>query len=328
MRGSPQPYDTHNVRSDDRAPTGSAPVPSATRPTENAMTDAETAPLAVKQVARGRRAHADLRPGATTEVHTSNTVVFGRLVLLASESGSYFDALGVVIGQPGHLKVRQHRREVLVTDRLPQSSVRLRRACPTTERVCTTAEYREAIDRAARSTYAFVREASEVVSDDLGGAKQTEEGRCARFLVECANRLRGFAGDTEVPVAATKGSTRTYVRHARADALIRVPDRAGRKAVLVVETEWSAPGGAELAAQAWEYAARLKRMGGFADGVSRLRFTTTDLERATLWPVVVADNLPEVSLAAEHLGVTRMRYPDFLAMLRSGSFHRLTPLGD
>jgi hypothetical protein len=96
----------------------------------------------------------------------------------------------------------------------------------------------------------------------------------------------------------------------------------------VVETEWSAPGGAESAAQAWEYAARLKHMGGFADGLSRLRLTTTDLQRATLWPVVVADNLSEVSLAAEHLGVARMRYADFLALLRSGSFHRLTPLAD
>lgn len=290
------------------------------------MSDIVHLPMVVKQVASERLPRSSLRAGTVVLVRSTEHLVFGRVVLIASSAGRSFDAVGVVIGEPVHWKRKQHRRQVFITNLLPTSTVKLRRPAPSTERLATQAEYRDVREHARKSVYDFVSKAATLVMADLGPATQTTERRCARFIVECANQLKGFEGATEVPVAGAKGSATKNIRNSRADALIRVPERIGRKRVLVVETEWKAIGGAESAAQAWEYAARLKHRGGFADGKRRIGLSSNEVQRATLWPVVVANNVPDLSLAAEELGVPLMSYPEFLALLRSQAFQRLQPL--
>lgn len=293
------------------------------------MSEPSTEPLIARQVAEGRMAYDELAPGEVAEIHTPSSVVFGRTILLASAPGSSIDAVGVVIGQRVRRKFKQHTREVFITDQLPQSQVKLRKPMSNSARACTKQErldYTDALERAGRSRYSFVREAAEIVAEDLGPAEQTKESRCARILVECAAR-RGYDGETEVPVAGSQGSSRQSSRSARADAVIRLTAKDGGHRVLVVETEWAKPGGSESAAQVWEYAARLKYKGGFAEDRVDIGVESTELADALILPCVVANDIPDVSLAGDRLGVARMHYAEFLRMLRQGSFTRLTPLG-
>lgn len=292
------------------------------------MGRASIAPLVGKQVAEERVQHEELRPGTVALVHTTSDVVFGRTVLLASESGRYIDAAGVVIGQTVRKKHAKNTREVFVTDRFPQQTVPNRERLTLAARVATARElsdYQEALLANRKSLYAFVRIGAERAAEDLGPAQQTKETRCARILVECA-KARGLAGKTEVQVKASPSSAKTGSRPARADAVIRLRPRGRRERIMVIETEWSKPGGAESAAQAWEYAARMKYEGGVVGDRHEPEIALNDFATAEILPCVVANDVPDISIVGDELGIPRMHYVEFLRMLQRGSFNTLTPL--
>lgn len=286
-------------------------------------TTADAQPLLVKQIAPRRVPYGDIRPGVVLKIHAPDSVVFGRTVLILSETGRHVDAIGVVLGQPNHYKGKMFVREVFVTHVLRQSEVAIGKPVAGSHRIATGREAITARANAKRSNYAFVDRAANLVGSEMGPARQTREQRCARFIAECARELR-FEAETEVPVTSSNDSgRRTY---SRADVMICLPVATRGHRIIVVETEWSTPGGAESAAQAWEYAARLRKAKKFADGKKRFGLSARDIDRATLWPVVVANQVPTRSLAADYLRVERMDYGEFLQMLRGNRFTRLKAL--
>lgn len=285
-------------------------------------------PLVAKQAAYDRVPYEKLAPGQVALVHAPSDVVFGRAILLASESGRYVDAAGIVIGQTVRKKHEKNTREIFVTNRFPQQSLDTDKPLKLTARSATAREltaYRDVLAASAKSSYEYVRLAAEVVAEDLGPARQTKETRCARVLVECA-KARGFTGDTEVQLQASLGSSKTGSRPARADAVIRLKPKGSRERILVIETEWSKPGGAESAAQAWEYAARMKFKGGIVGDLNEIGVASGDFASAEILTCVVANDVPDLNLVGDQLGVQRMHYFEFLKELRTGSFEKLTPI--
>jgi hypothetical protein len=247
-------------------------------------------------------------PGTPLQITARSDVRVGHRCLVVT--GSKVVAVGVVLGENVAKRRAQAVRTLLVTHRLPQPFEMTRslggaRAAPTTR------EEWEAVRTPDLDGWDFVLEASEGLdSSSRRVSPKTLEKHAEEFLLKVLGgadlQARG-----QVLLPNTEDPDALRPRPLRADVVVTWSDDSGPHA-LVVEGEWTQPGGAQSAAQAYEYARHLKTP---MDGEAPDGFGAFPFREASIHAVVVANRRPKTCMTADALGVRRFDYADFIALV-------------
>ena len=112
----------------------------------------------------------------------------------------------------------------------------------------------------------------------------------------------------------------------KADVIASVGDSPTKPVLVVIEGEWTHVGGAESAAQAYEYARRIKERGTLAKGAKLFDLDRAAVKRAPIHAIVVANRLLHDCMTAEQLNVELMDYFEFARHLRDRDFAELRTL--
>ena len=285
----------------------------------------------------GRRSHP--RAGSVVTVFADRGVRICDPVLLASGGGSKWAeaiALGVVIGEPGVYKNRNARRDVLILKGFNKLRIPLTKPIASGSLGRSADEAEMALVRkqlADLGDYQFVLEASHKARGSFKSAKTSEEN-FERFVAElmeaCSNHLESASaftvgrqlrmpGDWKRPsgwrpvAEAEAGATKSYPR---ADLVAHTLVK-GKDHVLVIEVEWSKVAAFESAAQAYEYASRLKDKGHLAEGKDLFDLAPSVVRKAKFHPLVVANDA-RVNNVQKALKVEAMDLAGLVKRLRKG----------
>ncbi len=160
----------------------------------------------------------------------------------------------------------------------------------------------------------FVARASRELEATQYSGDKTLEKDAELFVLELL-RERGFSRcEQQVKLEGSSDPDNLKVKELRAD-VVGCSEDDGRRHFLVIEGEWTGPGGSQAAAQAYEYARRIKDPGPEAQGTTVFGHRVEDVQDDAVHAVVVANVVPARSLTADHLGVPRMTYLDFAKLI-------------
>lgn len=256
-------------------------------------------------------------PGTQFAVSARADVRVGHRCLVLT--GSKVVAIGVVLGETAGARGTQAVRTLLVTHRLRQPfeitrSLGRARAAP------TTSDEWEAVRDAGVHGWDFVTSASEALDS---GSRQlspkTLERHAEEFLIKVLNGVECLYAERQVALPGTEDPDVMRPRPLRADIVVTWSDN-GEAHVLVIEGEWTQPGGAQSAAQAYEYAHHIQNVD---DGEAPVGFGAFPFHEAAVHAVVVANRCPGKCLTAETLGVRRFTYAQFVTFIARKEFVRL-----
>ncbi len=246
-------------------------------------------------------------PGTPLPITARADVRVGHRCLVVT--GSEVVAVGVVLGESAVKRGSRAVRTLLVTHRLPQP-LDITRSLGAAGAAPTTRHEWEAVRDAGLQGWDFVLDASEGLdSSNRQLSPKTLEKHAEEFLVKVLDGA-GMQVRGQVPLPNTEDPDVLRPRPLRADVVVTWSDDTGPHA-LVVEGEWTQPGGAQSAAQAYEYARHLRTPGGEApDGFGAFPF-----HEASVHAVVVANRCPQRCMTADALGVRRFDYAAFVAIV-------------
>lgn len=259
------------------------------------------------------------QPGMELSIAARAEVRVGHSCLVVA--GSNVVAAGVVLGERAGKKGTQAVRTLLVTHGFNEPfkidrSLGNARAVP-----ATLAELRASRDASADG-WDFVQDASETL--DTGNRKlssKTLEKHAEEFLVEVL-KANGLRVERQVRLPGTQDPDVLRPQPLRADVVVTWP-HGDEEHALVIEGEWTQPGGTQSAAQAYEYARRLQDPGTPAPvGFEDFRF-----DNAVIHAIVVANRCPSTCRTAERLRVPRLTYAQFVARVGHDKLGELMPLG-
>ncbi|HTN25742.1 MAG TPA: hypothetical protein VL120_17275 [Solirubrobacteraceae bacterium] len=258
-------------------------------------------------------------PGTELTIAARADVRMGHSCLVVA--GTNAIAAGVVLGESAGKKGTRAVRTVLVTHGF-EAPFQIDRSLGNARAVpATLAELRASRDTAGDG-WDFVQEASEAL--DIEGrtlSPKTLEEHAEEFLVEVL-KAKGLRVGRQVRLPGTEDPDVLRLRPLRADVVVTWSERAKQHA-LIIEGEWTQPGGAQSAAQAYEYARRLQDPEASAPaGFEDFRFRD-----AVVHAVVVANRCPPTCLTAETLRVPRLTYAQFVARVGHDQLGELTPVG-
>jgi hypothetical protein len=240
-------------------------------------------------------ARADVRVGHRCLVVTGTTVV----------------AVGVVLGETVAERRTQAVRTMLVTHRLKQP-FGLTRSLGGARAVASTDEEWQAVDYADPDGWDFVLSASQALdSSSRQLSAKTLEKHAEEFLVNVLNGVDDLHAERQVALPGTEDPDVLRPRPLRADVVVTWSNKSGAH-VLVIEGEWTQPGGAQSTAQVYEYARHLQKP---AESEAPAGFGSFPFHDATVRAVVVANRCPGKCLTAETLGVQRFTYAKFVALV-------------
>lgn len=256
-----------------------------------------------------------LEPGIPVTLKTTETVRFGHLCLVADRDGTQALALAVVLGEPDHhVKGTAYKRDALITN-LFSPPLPLREPLGQRTAVSAVDEDWQAIgSQVEPCEWDFVVSASRALKPDEFKGKKTLEEPAERLVVELLKE-RGFDQvGRQVPLPGSSDPKNRRLANLKAD-VIGCSSADGKRHFLVVEGKWRAVGGSQAAAQAHEYARRIKKSGPRANGKSVFDYRVEEVQADLVHALVVANVVPERSDTADLLKIRRMTYLEFAVFL-------------
>lgn len=248
-------------------------------------------------------------PGTSLDITARADVRVGHRCLVVT--GTKVVAVGVVLGEAVVERRTQAVRTLLVTHRLNQP-FGLTRSLGGARAVPSTDEEWQAVDHADPDGWDFVLSASQALdSSSRQLSAKTLEKHAEEFLVNVLNGVDDLHAEKQVALPGTKDPDVLRPRPLRADVVVTWSDDSGPH-VLVIEGEWTQPGGPQSAAQAYEYGRHLQMCG---DSEAPRAFEAFPFHEAAIHAVVVANRCPKKCLTAETLGARRFDYAAFVALV-------------
>ena len=261
------------------------------------------------------------QPGSPVSVRATGDVRFGHLCLLVARGGQRATAIGIVLGEPpGNSRKPSGTSDALIANvfdepvGLPAPLINQTRAAPVDDVFWSNVE---ACVR--RSDWEFLITASRALQPDEFRGKKTNEEAAERLLVELLRNVRGVGRvERQVPLPGSFDPSNRRRDVLKIDVLgyWKVD---GQRHFLVVEGKWRAIGGSQAAAQAYEYARRIKSPGDLAGGRTVFDLDVAEVQDDVVHAVVVANVVPERSDAADKLGISRLTYVTFAQLLGRGA---------
>lgn len=266
--------------------------------------------------------------GADVRVGTTEGVRFGHLCLLVERGGLRVDALAVVLGEPGRSKGQAYTRDAVVTKvfaepiALPAPLGRSTRAAPVDPQFLS-----EVDTLVPPSEWTFLERASRNLKPDEYAGHDTLEKASERLVVELL-RESGFERvETQVPIPGSSDTSNRRLAELTIDVL-GCWLANGKRHFLVVEGKWRNVGGSQAAAQAYEYARRIKSPDARAAGRTVFNLDVHDVKDDVVHALVVANRVTKRSDAAKKLGVPRMTYVRFAQLLGRREHEQLPIIDD
>ena len=249
------------------------------------------------------------QPGTELDISARADVRVGHRCLVLD--GTSVVAAGVVLGETAGGQRTQAVRRLLVTHRLDRPFQVTRALGRVRAAPATPADW-AAVRDARISGWDFVMLASEALdSSDRELSAKTLEKHAEEFLLRVFDGVDGLHAERQVRLLGTEDPDVLRPRPLQADIVVTWSDDSGAH-VLVVEGEWTQPGGAQSAAQAYEYARHFQDRN---NDNALAGFAGFPFHRATIHAVVVANRCPGKCLTAEALGVRRFTYAQFVTLI-------------
>ena len=272
----------------------------------------------------------DVRVGTDLRVKATNKVSLGHRLLIASQDRRELVGLGVVLGEPMKRKGKQYIRAVLVTHSFGKRSVKVGRKLGAKQgaRRALDSELRVAKEQAKENTpFSFVYAAAAAVARQLtpGTTREIDSEALLVAMIEACG-YEGVARQVPVPGPRHPPTDTRGPKRLRADVIANVGGNPKRPELLVIEGEWTHIGGAESAAQAYEYSQLIMDAGALANGASLFGLSPRVVRKARFHALVVANRLLHECRVAERLDVKLMDYFEFADLLRHARFSRLEAL--
>lgn len=269
-----------------------------------------------------------VREGARLDISAVGPMRFGDAILVASQDGLRVEGLAIVLGEPVTGKRKKTIREALVTHSLrlpvPQGKVLAGR---TRARPASGMELASAEKQRDGSAYEFVWSSARTVRRTFTKGQTWEQD--SEKLLKAMTRSFDFPVQRQALMPGSQESSEIgkAPRPCKADLVVNIGTPSNPR-LLVVEGEWKKPGNFESVAQAYEYARRLMKAGKLAGGKELFELSSSKVQKAQFYAVVVANDVPTDCLIAETLNVKRVDYFGFVDLLLDISKGNFTGLDD